>query len=105
VGELKDGVILALDQGTTNTKAMLVDPATGAVVVAASRPVDVRFPGPGMVEQDANQLWAATLAAAGQCLAARPHAAIAGVAISNQRESVVCWERSSGRPLGPVLGW
>jgi glycerol kinase len=105
VGELSEGAILALDQGTTNTKAMLVDPASGAVVVAASRPVDVRFPGAGLVEQDASQLWSATLAAAAECLARRPEAALVGLSISNQRESVVCWERSSGRPLGPVLGW
>jgi len=105
VGELTDGVILALDQGTTNTKAMLVDPVSGAVVVAASRPVDVSFPAHGMVEQDANQLWSATLAAAEECLAVRPDLGLLGVSISNQRESVVCWERSSGRPLGPVLGW
>jgi glycerol kinase len=58
-----------------------------------------------MVEQDANQLWEATLAAAEECLARRPDATLVGVSISNQRESVVCWERSSGRPLGPVLGW
>ncbi len=105
MGELADGVILALDQGTTNTKAMLVDPTSGGVVVAASRPVDVSFPAHGMVEQDADQLWSATLAAAEECLARRPEAGLLGVSISNQRESVVCWERSSGRPLGPVLGW
>ena len=64
MGELTDGVILALDQGTTNAKAMLVDPTNGAVVVVASRAVDVSFPAHGMVEQDANQLWSATLAAA-----------------------------------------
>jgi glycerol kinase len=102
---LTEGVILALDQGTTNTKALLVEAATGAVVVAASRPVDVSFPAAGLVEQDANQLWSATVAAAAECLARGPDAALVGVSISNQRESVVCWERSSGRPLGPVLGW
>lgn len=103
--ERTDGVILALDQGTTNTKAILVEPASGAVVVAASRPIDVSFPARGLVEQDADQLWDATLAAAEDCLARRPEAALVGVSISNQRESVVCWERASGRPLGPVLGW
>ncbi len=103
--DLTDGVLLALDQGTTNTKAMLVDPASSAVVVAASRPVDVRFPAPGMVEQDADQLWSATLSAVGECLARRPDAVLVGISISNQRESVVCWERSTGRPIGPVLGW
>ena len=84
---------------------MLVDPTSGGVVVAASRPVDVSFPAHGMVEQDADQLWSATLAAAEECLARRPEADLVGVSISNQRESVVCWERSTGRPLGPVLGW
>ena len=105
MSELTDGVVLALDQGTTNTKAMLVDPASGAVVAAASRPVGVTFPAYGRVEQDADQLWAATLAAVEECLARRPGVALVGVSISNQRESVVCWDRSSGRPLGPVLGW
>ena len=76
--ERTDGVILALDQGTTNTKAMLVEPASGAVVVAASRPIDVSFPARGLVEQDADQLWDATLAAAEECLARRPEAALAG---------------------------
>jgi glycerol kinase len=105
VGERTDEVVLALDQGTTNAKAMLVDPTSGGVVVAASRPVDVSFPAHGMVEQDADQLWSATLAAAEECLARRHEADLVGVSISNQRESVVCWERSTGRPLGPVLGW
>ena len=101
MGELTDGVILALDQGTTNTKAMLVDPANGVVAVAASRPVDVSFPAHGMVEQDANQLWSATLEAAEECLAARPDLGLLGVSISNQRESVVCWERSAGVRSAP----
>lgn len=98
-------LVLAIDQGTTNTKALLVDPATNEVVASASRPVAIEFPAPGWVEQDAEQLWRATLAAVLECLAARPGTVPAGIAISNQRESAVAWSRTTGRPLGPVLGW
>ncbi len=98
-------VVLALDQGTTNTKALLVDCASGAVVADASRAVGIAFPGPGRVEQDAAQLRDATLEAAVACLAAVPGALVAAVSISSQRESVVCWDRRTGEPLGPVLGW
>lgn len=97
--------VLALDQGTTNAKALLVDCATGAVLAAGSRPVGIAFPRPSWVEQDAAQLRDATLAAAAECLAARPDVAVAGISISSQRESVVCWDRRTGAPLGPVLGW
>ncbi|MCB2176908.1 MAG: hypothetical protein KQH57_13940 [Actinomycetales bacterium] len=99
------GVLLAIDQGTTNTKALLVDPETGDLLAAASRPVGIAFPAPGWVEQDAEQLWSATLEAVDECLGRRPDAWLLGVTVSNQRESVVCWSRRTGRPLGPVLGW
>lgn len=100
-----DGAILAIDQGTTNTKALLVDLRTGAVLAGGSRGVAVRFPRPGWVEQDAAELVEATRAAVDACLAAAPGVPLAGVAVSNQRESVVAWSRSTGAPLGPVLGW
>lgn len=97
-------LILALDQGTTNAKALLVDGADGSIVASSSRPVGIAFPAPGWVEQDAEQLWAATLEVLRECVAAAD-SPIAGVALSTQRESVVAWSRSTGRPLGPVLGW
>jgi glycerol kinase len=98
-------LVLALDQGTTNTKALLVAPATGAVVASAARPVGIAFPAPGWVEQDADQIVAATGEAIRACLAQVPGATPVAVSISNQRESVVAWSRSSGRAIGPVLGW
>ncbi len=98
-------LVLAIDQGTTNTKALLVDPRTSAVVAVGSRSVGISFPAPGWVEQDAAEIWSATVAAVDECLAQAPDARIAGVAVSNQRESVVVWSRSTGVPLGPVLGW
>jgi glycerol kinase len=95
--------ILAIDQGTTNTKAILVDPSTSEVATSGSRPVGISFPAPGWVEQDAEDLWQSTLGAVGDCLSGG--VVPAGIAISNQRESVVAWSRSTGAPLGPVLGW
>ncbi|WP_024287350.1 FGGY family carbohydrate kinase [Cellulomonas sp. KRMCY2] len=99
------GLLLTVDQGTTNTKALLVDPASGTVLSTGSRPVGITFPAPGWVEQDATQLWDATVEAIGSCLARVPDARPVGLSISNQRESVVAWSRTTGEPLGPVLGW
>lgn len=98
-------LVLALDEGTTNAKAVLVDPARGAVVRTASRPVGIAFPAPGWVEQDAEDLWEATRAAAAECLAAAGGVRPVALAIANQRESVVAWSRRTGRAYGPVLGW
>ncbi len=97
------GFILAIDQGTTNTKAILLDPATGEVMASGARPVGISFPASGWVEQDAEELWLATLGAVDDCLATG--AVPVGIAISNQRESVVAWSRRTGAALGPVLGW
>lgn len=104
-GRAGGGAVLALDEGTTNTKAVLVDAATGAVLAAASRPLGIAFPAPGHVEQDAAELRDATLAAARACLDAGGDVPLLGIAIASQRESVVCWDRRTGEPLGPVLGW
>ena len=98
------GLVLAIDQGTTNTKALLVRP-DGDVVAAGSRPVGIVFPRPGHVEQDAAEIWTSTSAAVDECLSQVPGVVPAGVAISNQRESVVAWRRTTGAPLGPLLGW
>jgi glycerol kinase len=99
------GVVLAIDQGTTNTKAALVSTERDVVIALASRPVGIRHPRPGWAEQDAEEIWAATTASIDQCLAAATDVEVRAVAISSQRESVVCWSRSTGEPLGPVLGW
>jgi glycerol kinase len=103
---VSQSLVLAVDAGTTNTKVLLVRPATGAVVASSSRPVGITFPAPGWAEQDAEQLWQATAAAMAECLVRAPQGTTpAGVAITNQRESVVAWSRRTGAALGPVLGW
>jgi len=97
--------ILSIDQGTTNSKAILVS-ETGAVLASGSAPVALSLPAPGWAEQDAEDLWDSVLAAVRNCLSATSSpAAIEGIALSAQRESVVAWRRSTGAPLGPVIGW
>lgn len=96
--------VLAVDQGTTNTKALLVAD-DGRVVASASRGVSVSCPQPGWVEQDALELWAATADAARAALAAVPEVEVVGLALSTQRESAIAWSAASAAPLGPVLGW
>ncbi|MCX6632776.1 MAG: FGGY family carbohydrate kinase, partial [Candidatus Solibacter sp.] len=95
--------VLAIDQGTTNTKAVLFD-REGLIVASASRPVPIRYPQPAWVEQDAGALWRSALEATTECLAragVRPHA----IGIGNQRESVVVWDRRTGEPAGPSVTW
>ena len=99
-----DQLILAIDQGTTNTKAILVD-ADGAVVAQASRPMDIEYPRPGWVQQDASELWRTVGECVDEVLAAAGAPSLVAIGISNQRESAVAWERASGLPIGPVVSW
>jgi len=103
-------VILAIDQGTTNSKAALIS-ADGRLIASGTARVGISSPHPGWVEQDAERIWTSVLEAIANCLEgaagfeAAPDAEIAGIALSTQRESVVGWRASSGAPLGPVIGW
>jgi glycerol kinase len=101
---MTDELILAVDQGTTNTKALLLD-AAGLVVAEASVRVPIAFPRPGWVESDANGIWGTVQTAIAACTDGVDRSRIVAVAIANQRESVVAWERSTGRPLGPCVSW
>lgn len=97
-------LILAIDQGTTNTKALLVDRG-GVIRARASRPLAISFPQPGWVEQDPRALWACVTGSVDDCLAQFGDVEIAAVGISNQRESVIVWDRLTGRPAGPCVIW
>lgn len=96
--------VLAIDEGTTNAKAVLVDP-DGRIIASGSAPVPIRHPQSGWVEQDANAIWHATTTAIAACVAGAPGVTIAAIGISNQRESILVWDRQTGRPLGPVITW
>ena len=96
--------ILAIDQGTTNSKALLLDEA-GTVVARASAPVGVRYPQPGWVEQSPADIWQSVVKVIGECVAAAGSRTIAAVGIANQRESVLLWHRRTGEPIGPCVTW
>ena len=97
-------VVLAVDQGTTNSKAILVA-EDGRVLARGSSPVSIEHPRSGWVQQDGEQIWRSVQEAITACLAEADDVEIAAVGISNQRESVLAWDRKSGRPAGPVITW
>ncbi|RUM19577.1 glycerol kinase [Rhizobium phaseoli] len=96
--------ILAIDQGTTNSKAVLVS-EKGEIVRRGSAPVGISYPREGWVEQDPRRLYASVCEAIDACLKTSPDVTIEAVAISNQRESVTAWDAETGEPLGPVVSW
>lgn len=96
--------ILALDQGTSATKCLLVDDS-GTIVSRGSAELEQHHPRPGWVEQDAEALWESVCAAVDACLADRPDDTVEIVALSSQRESAVAFDHASGEPLSAVIGW
>jgi glycerol kinase len=98
--------LLSLDEGTTSARAALYD-EQGRRTVMESAPFASRYPQPGWVEQDADEIWAAQLDAAARTLgqAALPAASIAALGITNQRETTIVWDRNTGRPVGPAIVW
>nr|WP_318382693.1 FGGY-family carbohydrate kinase [uncultured Enterobacter sp.] len=97
-------IIIALDEGTTNAKAVAID-GQGKVVARFSRPLNIQTPHEGWVEQSANLLLSASLEVVAQAIAAVGVERVAALAISNQRETAVGWYRTSGKPIGPALSW
>jgi glycerol kinase len=98
------GNILAIDQGTTNTKALVIDPS-GTVLARGSQPTSISYPQPGWVEQDALEVWRCTREAINECLSALDEPDLAAVAVTNQRETALVWERKTGKPVGPCVVW
>lgn len=99
------GFTLAIDQGTTNTKALALD-SDGQIVASHAVPTPIAYPRPGWVEQSGDAIWRATTAAIDGCLTALPDKAkIAAIGISNQRETVLLWRRSTGATIGPCVTW
>lgn len=98
--------ILAIDQGTTSTRAMLFDRA-GAVAGSAQREFRQIFPQPGWVEHDPQEILATVLATVGEVLGSTQVDAsgLAGIGITNQRETTVVWDRRTGRPVYNAIVW
>lgn len=98
--------ILALDQGTTSSRAILFD-HSGQVRGIAQQEFRQYFPEPGRVEHDANEIWQSQLGVAQQVLReqAISPADIAAIGITNQRETTVLWDKKSGEPIAPAIVW
>ncbi|ESQ78917.1 FGGY family carbohydrate kinase [Asticcacaulis sp. YBE204] len=94
-------LILAIDQGTTNSKAFLIDPQ-GGIVARASRPMTVTHPQPGWAELDPRGIWRTVRETIEEVSAGRD---VAAIAISNQRESILLWDAATGEPVGPCVIW
>jgi glycerol kinase len=98
--------ILALDQGTTSSRAILFD-RQGQVFASAQQEYPQHFPQPGWVEHDALDIWNSQLACARQVLRESGVGAdqVAGIGIANQRETTVLWDRATGEPIAPAIVW
>ncbi|MGH6921568.1 MAG: FGGY family carbohydrate kinase, partial [Geminicoccaceae bacterium] len=98
--------ILAIDQGTTSSRAIVFDQA-GQPVASAQRELQQHYPQDGWVEHDPETIWQDTLAVCREALgrAGLDAAAIAAIGITNQRETVVLWERASGKPVYRAIVW
>ena len=95
--------LLVLDEGTTSTRAMLFAP-DGKVHGSAQTELTQYYPAPGLVEHDATEIWDRTLHCALEMVAKAGGAAnIAAIGITNQRETVVFWDRTTGEPLAPAI--
>jgi glycerol kinase len=99
-------LILALDQGTTSSRAMLVDTG-GTVRHTAAQEFAQHFPQPGWVEHDPAEIWESQLTAIRQVLreAGVAPKQIAAIGLTNQRETTLLWRRADGRPVAPAIVW
>ena len=103
---MAEPLLLALDQGTTSTRAIVFD-ARGKVLAEAGRPLQQFYPADGWVEHDAEEIFDASVAvlreALGRC--GRPAGDVAALGITNQRETVVIWDKASGKPIHRAIVW
>lgn len=95
--------VLAIDQGTTNTKALVIDEA-GVIHARASVPLTTDYPQAGWAEQSATALWE-TVQTAIAAVVEQAGATVDAIAIANQRETLVLWDARSGEPLCPAIIW
>ncbi len=103
---MTEPLILALDEGTTSTRAILFD-AQGRALAEAGRPIRQSYPADGWVEHDAEEIFEASIAVLREAVgnAGRSIHEVAALGLTNQRETVVVWERASGRPIHPAIVW
>ncbi len=105
-GNIRHNYVLALDQGTTSSRAILFD-RSGRPCASAQQEFAQSYPQPGWVEHDAEEIWQSQLAVARAVLRDKGVAAerIAAVGVTNQRETTVLWDRATGEALAPAIVW
>ncbi|MEZ5475168.1 MAG: FGGY family carbohydrate kinase [Steroidobacteraceae bacterium] len=98
--------VLALDQGTTSSRSILVN-GRGEIIASAQQELTQSFPQPGWVEHDPNEIWSTQAATIAAVLAKANVSAkqLAAVGIANQRETTVLWDRATGQPIAPAIVW
>jgi glycerol kinase len=98
--------LLALDQGTTSSRALVIDHA-GKVISVAQREFTQFFPQPGWVEHDPNEIWSSQIEVVGDAIgrANLDLKDIAAIGITNQRETAVVWDRKTGEPIFHAIVW
>ncbi|MDB5476761.1 MAG: glpK [Phenylobacterium sp.] len=103
---MAEPLLLALDQGTTSTRAILFD-AKGRALAEAGRPLQQSYPRDGWVEHDAQEIYEASVAVLREAVqkAARRMEEVAAIGITNQRETVVIWDKATGKPLHKAVVW
>lgn len=98
-------LIVSLDQGTTSTRAIVFD-LRGTALAQAGRPLAQSYPADGWVEHDAGEIWRSSLEVLREAAAKTGRMSdIAALGITNQRETVVVWDRSTGKPIHPAIVW
>ncbi|THD68559.1 FGGY family carbohydrate kinase, partial [Phenylobacterium sp.] len=103
---MAEPLILALDQGTTSTRAILFD-AKGRALAEAGRPLEQFYPADGWVEHDAEAIFQASVEVLREAVAkaARAMSEVAAIGVTNQRETVVIWDKVSGVPIHRAIVW
>ncbi len=97
---------MAIDQGTTSTRAILFDKQSN-IISTASKEIEQHYPNPGWVEHDANEIWISVLAVIAQCLIKKDIKAeqVEAIGITNQRETTVVWDKVTGKPIHNAVVW
>ena len=102
----KQGLILSIDQGTTSTRAILFD-SSGSIVSLSSKEFKQYFPSSGWVEHDGEEIWQSVISVCKDAIAqaSTSSSSIAAIGITNQRETTLVWERSTGNLVHPAIVW
>lgn len=95
---------MGIDQGSTGSKVIIVDPR-GEVVCSAYRRIESRYPHEGWLEHDPEEVWDSVRACIGEIAEKFALSSVRAIGITNQRETALLWERATGRPVSPAISW